>query len=125
MKRIVLGVAAAVLAGCQSTPSPPTARAFDPDAAHALYTRLTDLVKSCWFAGDAAFTDYNYSPEINANAPRILIVAKSDPHGRPLLVIEPRTTTSADVYGPLLGGPAAPRVRADLDRWLKGASTCA
>jgi hypothetical protein len=110
------------LAACQT--AQPTATGATSDEAHALYARLTETVKTCWFAGDPAFVAYIYSPEINANAPRILIVPKQEPHGRPVLVIEPKAAANADVYGPLLASPAGDRVRADLGRWLKGTSDC-
>ena len=119
---LVVAAAASTLAACQ-TPQP-AIRSATSDEAHALYTRLTDTVKTCWFAGDAAFVDFIYSPEINANAPRILIVPKKEPHGRPVLVIEPQGTASADVYGPLLATEVGGRVRGDLDRWIKGATDC-
>jgi hypothetical protein len=92
--------------------------------AHALYGELTAAMKKCWFSGDKAFASYSYSPEINAGAPRILLVSKKEPHGRPLLVVEPKRAGTADAYGPILVTELAPRVIADLTRWLKGSSDC-
>ncbi|MGZ8798241.1 MAG: hypothetical protein ACXW2F_12920 [Thermoanaerobaculia bacterium] len=123
MKRLILLGAAVFLSACQTTPQ----QAVNPrtsDDAQALQTRLAESVKTCWFAGDPAFADYIYSPEINANAPRILIAPKKDPGGRPVLVIEPKSATTADVYGPMLASPNGARVRADLGRWLNGATDC-
>lgn len=94
------------------------------DAAHALSNHLAGAMKKCWFSGDAAFAPYLYTPEVNAGAPRILLVARKEPHSRPLLVVEPTGKASADAYGPLLGEALASRIRADLTRWLKGGSAC-
>ena len=122
MKRAVLFLAAIALAGCQAAPPPATIGASDE--AHALYRHLTETVKTCWFAGDPAFAAFIYSPEVNADVPRILIVPKKEANGRPVLVIEPKGAASADVYGPLLAGPNGGRVRTDLGRWIKGGSDC-
>jgi hypothetical protein len=92
--------------------------------AHALYGDLTAAMKKCWFSGDASFAAYRYAPEVNAGVPRILLVPKKEPHGRPLLVVEPKRAGTADAYGPMLATELAPRVIADLTRWLKGSSDC-
>ena len=116
----------AALAACQTAAPVTTTGNRNSPEAHTLYTALTANVKSCWFgSGDPAFATYNYSPEINAGAPRILIVSKSDPGGLPLLVVEPKGTASADIYGPLLQAPVGGRAKADLDRWIKGGTGCA
>ena len=124
MRAALLLVLALALAACQTTP--PATSGASSDEAHALYASLTELVKSCWFgSGDATFAGYNYSPEVNAGVPRILIVAKTDPGGRPVLVVEPLGRAAANVYGPLLQAPAGGRAKADLDRWIKGGTGCA
>ena len=122
MRRLSIVLAAIGLAACQTGPSPSSSS--NSDAAQDLYTHLTEAVRTCWFAGDPAFTAYNYSPEINARSARILIVSKKAPNGLPLLVIEPKGAAVADVYGPLLDGPAGARIRADAERWIKGSSNC-
>jgi hypothetical protein len=101
-----------------------SAKADQAAEAHALATHLAATMKTCWFSGDAGFAAYRYAPEVNAGAPRILLLSKKDPHGKPLLVIEPKRAGTADAYGPLLAGTLAPRVIADLTRWLKGSSDC-
>jgi len=123
LRPIAVAIAGMALAACQTVQ--PVVRSGTSDEAHALYTRLTEAVRTCWFSADPAFTAYIYSPEINADAPRILIVPKNDPHGRPVLVIEPKGAATADAYGPLLAGTAGDRVRTDLSRWLKGGVACA
>jgi hypothetical protein len=117
--RTTIAVAAVVLA---STVQP--ALADSASEAHALYDHLAAAMRKCWFSGDDAFAAYRYAPEVNAGMPRILLVQKKDPHGRPLLVVEPKRAGTADAYGPLLATPVAPRVIADLTRWLKGSSDC-
>jgi hypothetical protein len=122
VKRAGVGLACLALAACQS--AAPTTAPRTSDAAHALNTALAGSLKACWFSGDAAFAGYLYTPEVNAGAPRILIVAKDDPNGRPLLVIEPTGAAAASVYGPLLASPVGARAKGDLDRWIAGGSGC-
>ncbi|HVY20933.1 MAG TPA: hypothetical protein VHA70_12775 [Bauldia sp.] len=118
MKLLPLATAAFIL--CAG----PTMAASTSDAAHALAGHLADTMKKCWFSGDRGFAPYAYTPEVNAGAPRILLVSRKEPHGRPLLVVEPTGSKSADAYGPLLAGALAPRIIADLTRWLKGNGDC-
>ncbi len=95
------------------------------DAAYLLSLRLADTIGRCWFApGETAFAAYKYSPERNADQSRILIVKKDNPTGLPALVIDATSGTSANVYGPLAATAIGPRVRADVDRWVKGSTTC-
>lgn len=100
------------------------AAANNAEEAHALNADLAAAMKKCWFGGDAAFAAYRYAPEVNVGAPRILLVSKKEPHGRPLLVVEPKRAGTADAYGPLLATELAPRIRADLTRWLTGDDSC-
>jgi hypothetical protein len=124
----LLVLACLALAACQTTAPAPSVSGERPgtsDAAHALYTSLTDRVKACWFSGDATFANYAYTAEIVADAPRILLVPKNDRDGRPVLVVEPTGSSSASIYGPLLASPAGARAKADLDRWMAGGTGCA
>ena len=122
LRRLAVVAAVAVLA-------PLPAPAQPSDAAYTLATRLGAAMERCWFmGGDPIFGDYVYSPEPNATGgPRILVVPRASPDGRPLLVIEilgagpkPRV----NVYGPLAAGPAADRIGSDLRRWLDGGDAC-
>ena len=115
-----LAIAAAALLLAASAP----AHAAVPEAAHTLAAHLVSAMKKCWFSGDTAFAAYRYAPEINIGAPRILLVSKKEPNGRPLLVVEPKRAGTADAYGPLLASALAPRIRDDLTRWLKGSRAC-
>jgi hypothetical protein len=114
--RLAIAVAALLLSA--------SAQAAVPESAHTLATHLADAMKKCWFSGDKAFASYRYAPEVNIGTPRILLVSKKDPNGRPLLVVEPKRAGTADAYGPLLASALAERIKADLTRWLKGGSDC-
>lgn len=121
----ILLLAAALLAGGAS-PSP----AQPSDAAYGLVNRLSAAMKRCWFAGgDPMFGDYVAAPEPNATGgPRILVVPRNTPDGRPVLVVEilgagPRP--KVNVYGPLAAGAAADRIGRDLRNWLDGRDGCA
>ena len=108
---------------------PPAAVAQPSDAAYSLVNRLSAAMKRCWFmGGDPMFGNYVAAPEPNASGgPRILVVARNTPDGRPVLVVEilgagpkPRV----NVYGPLAVGAAADRIGRDLRRWLDGGDGC-
>lgn len=85
---------------------------------------MSQAMKTCWFSGDSAFADFVYAPEVVGGNPRILIVKRSDPGGRPALVIEPKSRATVEVYGPLMSSPLAPRISADVNRWKTGVSAC-
>ncbi len=99
-------------------------------AAYAMAGDFAGLIGRCWFAkGETAFAGYEHASETNAIAgpPRILLVEKTAPHGRPALVIEFKTTTGAldiAVYGPLAASDKAPRIQTDLQRWATGGKGC-
>lgn len=120
----VLLLAAVLGAGSVSTAS-----AQPSDAAYALVNRLSAAMKRCWFAGgDPMFGDYVAAPEPNATGgPRILVVPRNTPDGRPVLVVEilgagpkPRV----NVYGPIAAGAAADRIGRDLRTWIDGGDRC-
>lgn len=107
--------------------SPAARAAANSDRAYNMAVRLMPVIKKCWIdSGDAAFAGYVYSPEPNAtNGPRILIVPRTDPSAPPALVIEISNSGGhVDVYGPLATSPSAPRISADLRRWLDGSLSC-
>jgi hypothetical protein len=117
----VVGLIGAVaLAGCQSS-APATGSFADAGALHA---SVSKAMEDCWFSGDPAFAAYVYTPEINAGTPRILVVPKNEPTGLPLLVVESKSTSTVDFFGPLLASAEGPRIRADLGRWSQGGTGC-
>jgi hypothetical protein len=91
--------------------------------------RIADNVGACWIKGRAAFAEYTYASELTSysNRPRVLIVPKQDPHGLPKLVIEASAAkrgTSVKLFGPLMAGPEAAAIAADVERWTGGATGC-
>ena len=93
--------------------------------AYGLSVRLASTIGQCWFApGQTMFAGYVYSPERNADVSRIMIVKKDNPTGLPAMVVQPTSGTSATIYGPLAETANGPRIRADVDRWAKGGTSC-
>jgi hypothetical protein len=123
-----LAVAACLLVAAAS----PGLAAASPNspAAYAMAGDFARLIGRCWFAkGEKDFAGYQHASETNAIAgpPRVLLVDRKAPHGRPALVIEFRTVAGAidiAVYGPLAAGDKAPRIQADLQRWAAGGKGC-
>jgi hypothetical protein len=109
--------------------APFPAGAQPSDAAYALVSKLAAAMKRCWFmGGDPMFGDYVAAPEPNATGgPRILVVQRNTPDGRPVLVIEilgGGAKPKVNVYGPLATGAAGERIGRDLRRWLDGGDGC-
>ncbi len=125
--RAALLAATIALSGCQLTGGGGGGgSAATSDEAYDLSTRLAGAIGRCWFAdGETAFAGYIYSPERNAGQSRILIVKKSDPTGLPALVVDATSGSSADVYGPMASSVNGARIRADVDRWTRGGTSCA
>jgi hypothetical protein len=121
----IAGAAAAALAlaGCQSAQAPSTAPASQ--SAYLANNALSETIRTCWFSGDPAFAGFIYAPESNLGSPRILILTKDDPQGRPSLVIEPKGAGVVDVYGPLLQSEHGARISTDVARWRTGSEACA
>jgi hypothetical protein len=123
-------VATAVLVAVAAAASAPSGAVAQPsDAAYALVNRLSAAMKRCWFmGGDPMFGDYVAGPEPNASGgPRILVVPRSTPDGRPVLVVEilgAGPKPKVNVYGPLAVGAAGERIGRDLRRWLDGGDAC-
>ncbi|WP_283194508.1 hypothetical protein [Rhizobium sp. AN80A] len=115
---------AALVASCQSkTPAPSQDR-----SALSTMERVAVAANTCWFkSGDAAFTAYRLAPELNSfsGRPRILVVPRNSPEGRPLLVVQAEGNPSKlDAFGPMMDGPARPRIAQDVTRWAGGNKSC-
>jgi hypothetical protein len=123
----VLAIAALIATASLADAKPPPKNSA---AAYKLAAQFSGLIGRCWFAkGETAFAGYQHASETNAIAgpPRVLLVEKKAPHGRPALVIEFRTTTGdidVSVYGPLAATAKAARIGADLRRWVAGGRGC-
>ncbi len=90
--------------------------------------RVAVAAQRCWFApGDAAFRGLVMSPELTSHSgnPRILAVPRGNIGGLPRLVVEARgNPAQVSAYGPLMAGPEAARLSADVARWASGSSAC-
>ena len=111
--------------------APLTAAPKNSPAAYRMAGDFASLIGRCWFGkGRSTFPGYAHASETNAivGPPRVLLVDKKAPHGRPALVIEFRTSGGAvdiSVYGPLAAGAKAATIEADLNRWASGGKECA
>ena len=116
-----------VLAACQSTPQGFVLLHAGQEPLDVA-SNIADRVGACWFDRSSAFADYSYAPELSSrNRPRVLIVDKADPGGLPQLVIEvSRAGRGSDIklFGPLMDGERASRIRRDVGFWAGGGRTC-
>jgi hypothetical protein len=119
-----VGALCVLIASCQSSaPSP------SPDrSALSTMERVAVGANSCWFkSGDAAFSAYRLAPELNSfsGRPRILVVHKNSPEGRPLLVVQAEGNPARlQAFGPMMSEPVSTRIAADVTRWSGGGKTC-
>lgn len=119
-----IGAMGFLVSSCQShAPSSGPAR----DALSTM-ERVAVGANSCWFkSGDAAFTAYRLAPELTSfsGRPRILVVHKNTPEGRPLLVVQAEGNPARlQAFGPMMSEPVASRIAADVTRWSGGGKAC-
>lgn len=118
-----------LLSACQSATeiAQPGSRPGD-DSALSTMERVAVAAQKCWFAaGDPAFRGLAMSPELTSHSgtPRILAVPRGNVGGLPKLVVEARgNPAKLSAYGPLMAGPDASRISADVNRWSAGSSAC-
>ena len=94
----------------------PTGQSIKLSVAELPHSPLINELARGGEAANFQFTATNSGDKAEAFAPVV--------HGLPLLVVEPTGAKSANAYGPLLATALAPRVRADLTRWLTGNGDC-
>ncbi|MBX3529812.1 MAG: hypothetical protein KF849_04340 [Rhizobiaceae bacterium] len=129
MRRLAPLAALAFLAACQATPDvvQGPSRPGD-DSALSTMERVAVAAQKCWFAaGDPAFKGLAMSPELTSHSgnPRILAVPRGNVGGLPKLVVEARgNPAQVAAYGPLMAGPDAGRISADVSRWSRGSTAC-
>lgn len=116
---------AAGLVSCQSAPpSAPVANR----AALPTMERVALAANACWFKSkDPAFSDYRLAPELNSfsGRPRILVVHRTRPEARPLLVVQAEgNPAKLDAFGPMMGDASAARISSDVTRWANGGKGC-
>ena len=120
--------APAALSACQATGPGNSAFKTSKRALPAM-EQVALAARECWFrSNDADFRPYRMAPELNSfsGRPRILVVPKPDPNGRPLAVIEAHgDPATVDAYGPLMEQPIGERINKDLKRWTGDSSSCA
>lgn len=125
----LLACIALSLAGCQSSPTPTPPASGGKSAALRNMEHVATVAYRCWFAsGDAAFRDYSFANELNSfsGRPRFLLVPKGNFGGKPLLVVQAEGAAGqVTSFGPLLDGPHAGRISADINRWAAGNTGCA
>lgn len=122
-----LAALAALAASCQS-PRPPMITLNESHTALSTMERVAVAANSCWFkSSDPAFARYVMAPELNSftGRPRILVVERSQPTGRPLLVVQAEgSPAKLDAFGPMMGGASSARITSDINRWAGGAKGC-
>ena len=128
MKRFALPAALAfALAACQTAPKDYVQfHAGQDDATVAKH--MQSMVGMCWFDGKhQAFDGYSYAPEAGIKSTRILIVPKNGPHGLPALIVEvlkAKRGTDVRLFGPMMQGENAEKIRTDVMRFTGGARDC-
>ncbi|MEW9808186.1 hypothetical protein ABUE31_19535 [Mesorhizobium sp. ZMM04-5] len=124
------GLAASMLllASCQSS-GPANPGGSGKSASLRVMEQVAIAAHKCWFAGkDPAFRTYSMANELNnfGGTPRFLVVPKNNYGGKPLLVVQAQGQSSAvEAFGPMMEGPAASRISADITRWKSGDGSCA
>lgn len=122
-----LAALAIFAASCQSKRAP-TITLNQSHTALSIMERVAVAANGCWFkSSDPAFARYVMAPELNSftGRPRILVVERSQPTGRPLLVVQAEGNPAKFVaFGPMMSGPHGARISADVTRWAGGGKSC-
>lgn len=117
--------ALALLASCQSR-APVVIT--ESRGALPMMERVASAAHACWFkSSDPAFAGYSMAPELNSytGRPRFLIVERSHPTGRPLLVVQAEgNPAKLETFGPMLNTAAGGRIMIDVNRWASGNKGC-
>ncbi|MDK4737655.1 hypothetical protein PH547_02115 [Rhizobium sp. CNPSo 3464] len=83
---------------------------------------------ACWFkSADPVFAGYQLAPELNSytGRPRILVVDKKHPTGRPSLVVQAEgNPAQLQAFGPMMSGASGGRITGDVNRWAAGTKGC-
>lgn len=90
--------------------------------------RVMVSANACWFkSADPAFAGYQLAPELNSftGRPRILVVDKKHPTGRPSLVVQAEgNPAQLQAFGPMISGASGGRITGDVNRWAAGTKGC-
>lgn len=108
-------------------PKPPSISATDHSALSTM-ERVMLSASTCWFkSSDPSFSGYQLSPELNSftGRPRILVVDKKHPTGRPSLVVQAEgSPAQLQAFGPMMSGASGGRITGDVNRWAAGSKSC-
>ena len=108
-------------------PRPPSITATDHSALSTM-ERIMLNANTCWFkSSDPAFASYQLAPELNSftGRPRILVVDKKHPTGRPSLVVQAEgNPAQLQAFGPMMSGASGGRITGDVNRWAGGSKAC-
>ncbi|WFR96948.1 hypothetical protein [Rhizobium tumorigenes] len=122
-----LSALAVFAASCQSKRAPEVTLT-QPRTALSTMERVAVAAHGCWFkSSDPAFARYTMAPELNSftGRPRFLVVERSQPTGRPLLVVQAEgDPAKLAAFGPLMNGPNSARITSDINRWAGGTKGC-
>jgi hypothetical protein len=122
-----LAALAAFAASCHSERAP-MITLNDSHTALSTMERVAVAANGCWFkSSDPAFARYVMAPELNSftGRPRILVVERSQPTGRPLLVVQAEgNPAKLAAFGPMMSGSGGARISADVTRWATGGKSC-
>jgi hypothetical protein len=125
---VLLAACITALAGCQSKSTSGSGSSGKSASLRAM-EQVAIAAHKCWIASkDEAFKPYQMANELNnfGGTPRFLLVPANHYGGKPLLVVQATGNSSrVEVFGPLMDGPLAARIGADIARWQAGGSDCA
>lgn len=131
MRRRFGVIALAALAACQASAPPKSVNApsrVGDNSALSTMERVAVAAQNCWFAAkDPAFKGMVLSPELTSYAgkPRILAIKGKSVAGLPALVVEAQGNPARlSAYGPMMQGPDAARIAADVRRWAAKDTAC-
>lgn len=123
--------AAVVVSACQSGgPAAGLDQVSRPGDNSALSTmeRIAVAAQACWFkSNNPAFAGLAMSPELTSfsGKPRVLAVPRGNIGGLPKLVVEAQGKPARlSAYGPIMQGPHAAAISADINRWAAGGNSC-
>ncbi|MDL2405712.1 hypothetical protein PY650_08540 [Rhizobium calliandrae] len=120
-----LAVLGLIVTSC-GTPAPTVTT--DQHSALSTMERVMLNANACWFkSADPAFAGYQLAPELNSytGRPRILVVDKKHPTGRPSLVVQAEgNPAQLQAFGPMMSGASGGRITGDVNRWAAGTKGC-
>lgn len=116
------------LAACTHEAGPGNIELASGEPALKTMERVALTANRCWFkSGKSEFRRYGFEPELQSYSgrPRMLVVPKNTPGGKPILVVEAEgNPAKVSVYGPLMALSQGNAIGEDIDRWVKGDNQC-